>query len=93
MADKLYYILDARSCVGNCASWWAPNGQGYVCDLGAAGKYTEADMAGKRDTDVFVPCDVAERNVVRHVRVDVQEISPFMEKGRAAALVSRKKRR
>ena len=93
MADKLYYILDTRSCVGNCASWWAPNGQGYVCDLQAAGKYAEADKVGKRDTDVFVPCEVAERNVVRHVRVDVQEISGFMEKGRAAARGGHKKRR
>lgn len=87
MADgeKLFYILDTRSCCGNCALWWGPNGQGYVCDLNAAGKYTEADKRGKRETDVFVPCEVAEANVVKHVRVDVQAISPFMEQGRIAA--------
>lgn len=78
-----FYILDTRTSVGNCASWWAPNGQGYVCDLRQAGIYTEADKAGKRDTDVFVPHDVAWRNAVTHVRVDVQEMRPYMRRGDA----------
>lgn len=91
--EKLFYILDTRSSVGNCALWWAPNGQGYVCDLEAAGKYTEVEAFGKRATDVPVPCEVAEANAVRHVRVDVQAISPFMEQGRRGAAADGPKRR
>ncbi len=89
---KLFYILDTRSCCGNCAFWWASNGQGYVCDLSAAGKYTEAEANSHRPTDIAVPCEVAEANVVHHVRVDVQQISPYMERGRLSRAKKNKTR-
>lgn len=37
-----FYVLDARSVVGNCALWWRPKGQGYTCELDEAGVYDEA---------------------------------------------------
>lgn len=66
----LYYVQDRRTCVGNCASWWAPNGAGYVCRLDEAGKYPGARTAGMRDTDISWPCAYVEARVVRHVRAD-----------------------
>ncbi len=70
MADRDYYILDARSCVGNCALWWGPNNSGYVCNLDEAGLYTLEDALSHRPTDVPVHRDVARGCVVSHVRWD-----------------------
>lgn len=67
--EQLYYVMDTRSLVGNCALWWAPNGGGYVCDLRKAGKYTREGNSW-RPTDKLVPCELAEANVVHHVRAD-----------------------
>lgn len=73
--EQLYYILDARSVVGNCALWWAPDGRGYVCDLRQAGKYPRG---AERSTDIFIPCDVAEAAVVHHVRQDAPAIAELV---------------
>jgi hypothetical protein len=70
--DALYYIQDARSVVGNCGSWWAPNGAGYVCCIDDAGQYTGDYVKSLRDTDVPWPVDYVLTRVVRHVRVDNQ---------------------
>lgn len=75
--EQMYYLLDARSCVGNCASWWAPGGKGYVCDLRDAGKFTKEEAYSHRETDVPVPCEVADRAAVHHVRVDTPAMSEF----------------
>jgi hypothetical protein len=82
-----YYVLDTRSRVGNCGSWWAPKGAGYVCDIDQAGVYTGADVRLMRNTDVPWPLDYVNARVVRHVRVDVQAFErhdDVMEKIRAA---------
>jgi len=68
--SELFYVMDGRTVVGNCASWWCPDGKGYCCNLDDAGLYTADDVAGMRDTDIPVPREVAERLVVRHVRRD-----------------------
>lgn len=70
--EALYFVQDARGCVGNCGSWWAPNGAGYVCDIDAAGKYTGHDVRAMRDTDIPWPVDYVLARAVRHVRVDNQ---------------------
>lgn len=70
--DALYYVQDARSVVGNCGSWWAPNGAGYVCCIDDAGKYTGERVRSMRDTDVPWPIEHVLAHVVRHVRVDNQ---------------------
>ncbi len=70
----LYYVQDTRSIVGNCGSWWAPNGAGYVCSIDEAGKYTGAYVADhmSRETDVAWPVEYVEQRTVRHCRVDNQ---------------------
>ncbi len=70
--DAMYFIQDSRSAVGNCGSWWAPNGQGYSCDIDQAGQYTGEDAASMRATDVPWPVDYVLKHAVRHVRVDTQ---------------------
>lgn len=73
--DALYFIQDARGSVGNCGSWWAPNGAGYVCCIDDAGKYTGAHAAGLRGTDVPWPVAYVLERTVRHCRVDNQAFS------------------
>ncbi len=68
--DRCYYILDARSVVGNCAMWWCPDGQGYTCEIGKAGLYTAAEIKGMRITDVPIHRSDVERLTLQHVRVD-----------------------
>jgi hypothetical protein len=70
--DALYYVLDSRTYVGNCGSWWAPNGAGYVCSIDDAGTYSGSRCKTMRGTDVPWPLDHVLKHAVRHVRVDTQ---------------------
>ncbi len=76
-AEEMFYIRDARVIVGNCALWWCPGGHGYTCELDRAGKFTRAEAFGKRETDIPVPCAVADAAAIRHVRTDVPEMYPY----------------
>ena len=68
--ERCYYILDARACVGNCALFWCPNGNGYTCELHKAGLYTLEQAQAHRDTDIPVPMSVVRDLMVTHVRLD-----------------------
>jgi len=69
--DKaLYFVQDARTAVGNCGSWWAPKGDGYVCNIDQAGLYTGAQVREMRDTDVPWPEAYVRKRIIPHVRVD-----------------------
>ena len=70
--DAMYFVQDARTPVGNCGLWWAPNGNGYVCSIDDAGRYTGAHCLSLRATDVPWPVDYVLDHTVRHVRVDTQ---------------------
>lgn len=70
--NALYFVQDARGCVGNCGSWWRPNGAGYCCDIDDAGRYTGKEVRLMRDTDVPWPVEYVLARAVRHVRVDNQ---------------------
>jgi len=70
--DALYFVMDARTCVGNCGSWWAPKGAGYVCCIDDAGQYKGADVRSMRATDVPWPVAYVLERTVRHVRIDNQ---------------------
>lgn len=72
VADEEYYVQDSRQNVGNCGSWWRPNGQGYTCNLDDAGVYDGRACSRMRVTDIPWPRTYVEEHVVRHVRVDVQ---------------------
>lgn len=67
---KLFYIRDRRQVVGNCVSWWCPDGKGYTCDLAKAGLYKESYGKTLRDTDEMVPEHIARAVSDTHVRVD-----------------------
>lgn len=71
--ERVWYMMDARSPVGNCAMWWGPKGVGYVCNLEEAGLYTLEEALGHRPTDVPVHVSVARSCVVSHVRWEALE--------------------
>lgn len=53
--DKLYYVQDRRQYVGNAVLWWGRNGNGYVCELSRAHKYSyeELQKFNPRPTDII----------------------------------------
>lgn len=86
--DAFYFVQDARGTVGNCGSWWAPDGKGYVCTIDDAGKFTGAYVRSLRNTDVPWPVVYVVTRTVRHCRVDNQAFArrdddrPPVRKGR-----------
>ncbi len=68
--EACFYVLDARTVVGNCAMWWCPDGKGYTCNIDEAGLYTAKDVERMRETDIPVHRDVVERLIVRHVKIE-----------------------
>lgn len=83
MADpKLFYIRDTRQIVGNCVLWWGINRAGYTTELDKAGKYTEDETRGLRETDVPIPCEVADKAATIHVRADCNAIIVAMAEHR-----------
>jgi hypothetical protein len=73
----LYYLQDTRTIVGNCGSWWRPDGNGYCCNITDAGQYTGHQVKSKRDTDVPWPVAYVLANTVTHVRVDTEAFHRF----------------
>lgn len=67
--QRSLYILDSRDVVGNCASWWRPNGEGYTCEIDEAGVWDEPP-SDLRPTDFVVPKELVDRHTVKHVRLD-----------------------
>jgi hypothetical protein len=70
VGEACFYVLDARTVVGNCAMWWCPDGKGYTCELDKAGLYTADDVRGMRETDVPIHRDEVAKLVIQHVRLD-----------------------
>lgn len=82
-ASGLYYIQDTRQVVGNCALWWCPDGKGYTCELGKAGKYGAEEakrLRDGRDTDIPFPVEVVDAAAVTHCRVET--LREFLRGGR-----------
>jgi hypothetical protein len=71
--EALYLMQDTRQLVGNCILWWGPNGNGYLCNVDEAGRYTGAEVRRmRRDTDAPWPVEHVLKHTVRHARGDVQ---------------------
>jgi len=68
--EAVFYVLDARQVVGNCAMWWCPDSKGYTCEIGKAGLYTAKECEGMRETDIKVHRDLVVKLTLRHVRLD-----------------------
>lgn len=66
----MFYILDNRSAVGNCALLWCPNGAGYTTQLDEAGLFSEEEAYSHRETDIPIPEELAKAASVTHVRSD-----------------------
>ncbi len=68
------YLIANRGAVGNCLSFWCPNGAGYTCELEKAGRYTRADAErqalSRPDIDRAIPLTLARKAAVTHVRAD-----------------------
>lgn len=78
--EEKYLLWDTRSYVGNCVLWWAPNGNGYVTDVDAAGRYSKESaerIQNGRGTDFAIPESLAVECSRR--RVDVQLLRSVME--------------
>jgi hypothetical protein len=66
----VYLIQDTRQFVGNCVLWWCPKGAGYTTEFTEAGRFTEEEIRGNRDTDVAIPIEAATAACVTHVRAE-----------------------
>lgn len=50
-----YYIQDSRGYVGNCLSFWRPEGKGYTTNINDAGLFTKEEaerICKNRDSDI-----------------------------------------
>lgn len=73
--ERLYYLCDTRTVVGNCLMFWRKGAKGYSCDLNQAEVYTEKEAMSLhkgRETDVPMPKDLLDLLVKRHI--DHQDI-------------------
>jgi hypothetical protein len=96
LVAPMFYLLDSRTVVGNCALWWRPDGAGYTTNLDEAGLYTYEAACGQRDSDVPVPAHVARRLSVTHVRLDtlgdsLKKMEALRKKEKAARKKAEKK--
>jgi hypothetical protein len=80
MSERLFYVLDRRTYVGNCALFWAKNRAGYCCDPSEAHVFTETEIRREtwRATDVPVLKDDVDRACVRHFRIDTETAQKVM---------------
>jgi hypothetical protein len=72
-----YFVQDTQpgAIVGNCASWWRPNGAGYTCNLDDAGTYGGGRVLDMRETDVPWLESYIRQHTVTHVRADTTALS------------------
>lgn len=74
-SDERYLIQDTRQVCGNCILWWGPDSRGYTCDVDKAGRYSlerATNIEKIRGTDVKWKESVVLKNIVRHVRADLE---------------------
>lgn len=67
--DKIYYVQDNRSYVGNAVLWWGKNGNGYVTDLEKAHKFTYDELLkfNPRSSDIVWDSEHVEKAVRNYV--------------------------
>lgn len=84
MMEKLYYLQDKRTIVGNSVSWWAIDGKGYTCDIRCAQLWTEEELklnrywpSENKGTDAhakYKPWPVDEVNRIIQHHIDHQDL-------------------
>lgn len=68
--ERLYYLCDSRSIVGNCLQFWAKGGRGYTYNLDNCEVYPESvalAMHKERKSDYPMPKDVVDSLAQRHL--------------------------
>ena len=78
--ERLYYLCDSRSVVGNCLMFWRKNGCGYTYNLDDCEVYPETkafEMHKSRESDVPMPKDVVDKLAERHL--DHQDYDAYLE--------------
>ena len=70
-APAKYVLVDLRSVVGNCSSFWCAGG-GYTCELNEAAVFEDAAAfalhRNRPEVDFPIPFEVARELMVQHVR-------------------------
>ena len=85
--DDLYYLQDARwaSMVGNCPSFWRPDGNGYTTNLDEAARFTFSEaMAQHRCRETDLPWLCSEVDKLRRATIDCQYMPRSWDEQRAA---------
>ena len=86
-APNLYYLQDARhhAMVGNCPSFWRPDGNGYTTNLDEAARFTlEAAMKQHKCRETDLPWLCSEVDKLRRPTVDCQYMPRSWDAQRAA---------
>lgn len=86
-AQNLYYLQDARhhSMVGNCPSFWRPDGNGYTTNLDEAERFTfEEAMKQHKRRETDLPWLCTEVDKLRRPTVDCQYMPRSWDAQRAA---------
>ena len=73
MSERLYYVQDRRTFVGNCILWWAKDHKGYTCHLHKAHVFTEEEVKKlHRETDIPWPYEIVHE--AASMQVDCQRL-------------------
>lgn len=90
----LFYILDSRSIVGNCALWWRTGGYGYTTDLDdAETERRDGLWRFSRPHDVPMLKTAIDKMTMRHVSVDSLAFQQLKEDSRRERDLQRKSAR
>lgn len=68
--EEFFYVQDKRDYVGNSVLWWGINGNGYVCHLPNAHRYTKQEVLKGfpwRETDIIWAESLVLKGVRQHV--------------------------
>lgn len=79
LPQQLYYIQEKDRTVGNSATWWRKNDQGYTCHLKEAGKYCEEAMLKRTKDAEDVGWPVEDIDKMATSQVDVQKMHRHLE--------------
>ena len=76
--ERLYYVQDPRSYVGNSMLWWKHDNRGYTCEIRKARVFTETEI---KDMDsiqfgekVAYPKHLIDGRIQHHI--DMQSCQP-----------------
>lgn len=72
--NRLYYVRDMRTIVGNSVSWWAWNGRGYTCDIRTAHVWTRDEIEKENLADHFKVYPIEDVLPLAQHHIDIQDL-------------------